>query len=118
MIFETYDPRGYKISCETSTWSLHVIQGHPVMADNIDTVKSVIEDPNLIFESKENPTRDVYFSLATDATYSNKFPFTRVVVEINEYTQSGEVVTAFPCKTIGDNVNKQDGGVKYDKSKL
>jgi len=116
MGFVTNDPRGYEIICDDSQWKEHIAAAHTIMNKNQAAVKNTIESPDVIYQSNEAPTRDVYFAKPNNTTYSNSL-YTKVIVEIYEKDKTGEVVTAFPCPNIRGNI-KEDGGLKYVKPKL
>lgn len=112
-MFITTDPLNRKVNCSSDTWIEHIVSGHVIMNDNIDTVKSTIENPEVIFQSNQTPIRDVYFS-KTESTYSPLF--TKVVVEFNSSNDTGEVISAWPQKDISGGIDS--GVIKYVDIKL
>ncbi|NMB07941.1 MAG: hypothetical protein GX981_06115 [Tissierellia bacterium] len=113
-MFTTTDPLKRKVTCSASTWFNHIFKGHVIMEDNIDSVKSTIENPDVIYQSSQSPARDVYFS-KTEATYNPLL--TKVIVEFNKSGESGQVISAWPQKDISGGI-EDPGGIKYVKSKL
>lgn len=111
-MFNTTDPRGYNINCSTETWNNHIVDGHEVMEGKVSAVKSTIENPEVIYLSSQSPVRNVYFAQAS--TIPNLY--TKVIVEMNETSKSGEIVSAWPQKTISGGIDP--GGVLYVKNKL
>lgn len=77
-MFITTNPLNRKVTCSASTWFNHIVKGHVIMESNINSVKSTIENPDVIYQSSQSPVRNVYFS-KTDATYNPLL--TKVVVQ-------------------------------------
>lgn len=112
-MFTTTDPLNRKINCSSETWSEHIINGHVIMESNLNSVKNTVENPEVIFQSNQTPIRDVYFS-RTESSYSPLF--TKVVVEFNESSGTGEIVSAWPQKDISGGIDSEV--IKYVKIKL
>lgn len=112
-MFTTTDPLNRKINCSSETWIEHIVDGHIIMTDNLNTVKNTIENPEVIFQSNQTPIRDVYFS-RTKSTYSPLF--TKVVVEFSTSSESGDVISAWPQKDVSGGIDP--GVIKYVKIKL
>ena len=114
MVIDTVDPRGFKITCDSGTWNKHIETGHTIMQGNKNAVKETIENPEVIYQSDQSPVRNVYFSKVN----SSPFPhlYTKVVVEIDEINETGEVVSAWPQKYISGGIVQE--GIIYVKSKL
>jgi len=106
-LFEVIDKRGIMIICEKSQWQMHIIGGHPEVEDKIEIVKNTITDPVIIYQSEDDPKRDVYFSKIEDNKYM------KVIVHLSA-PNFGEVVTAFPRKGIAGNIDTEV--VKYVKT--
>lgn len=100
-------PLGYKVLCNKTTWENHISAGHEVMQKNIDAVIETLQNPNVVYESAEHSNRDVFFGLSENATYGTKLYTTVVVNSADEYNDIGDVVTAFPRKDIGGNINAE-----------
>lgn len=113
--FKVESPLGYTVSCSAENWK-HIEQ-HEIMKNNREAVIEAIGDPIAVFSSEEWPeTRDIYFGKSENATYGEKL-FTKVVVNRpTEYCSEGEVVSSWPQKNLGGNVN--EGGLLYAKSRL
>lgn len=115
-IFETTSALGYKVCCFKSDWEEHIVSGHPIMTNNLAAIQKTIESPDVVYQSNEWPTRDVYFGRYTGATYGDKL-FTKVIVEVpGQPNEIGVVVSAWPQQKIAGNISK--GGLKYVKPKL
>lgn len=113
-MFSTMDPLQRKVVCSAGTWNNHISIGHTAMDGNHNSVKSAIEEPEVIYRSSQTPDRDVYFARTESASY---FPlFTKVVVVFNKSGDSGEVISAWPQKDISGGIDS--GGLKYVKNKL
>ncbi|KXG78306.1 hypothetical protein [Thermotalea metallivorans] len=113
-MFTTTDPRGYIISCSTERFNEHIVSGHVIMRDNLNAIKSTIEEPEVIYKSSQSPIRDVYFSKVPTSSYPKMY--TKVVVQIDDGNMTGEVVSAWPQKDISGGIDS--GGIVYVKNKL
>lgn len=113
-MFNAVDPRGYSIVCSDDTIS-H-IECHKVMENNHAAIEQTITNPDAIFKSAERDDRDVYFAKPSCATYSKHNLYTKVVVQLDESSMVGEVVTAFPSPGIKGNIS--EGGIVYVKPRL
>ena len=87
------DYRGRKVICTDRTWNEHIVSGHEIMKKNKEAVIDTIQNPDSVYVSSTNPSRDVYFKQSNKSTYSL---FTKVIVE--NKLEIGEIVTAFPTK--------------------
>lgn len=113
MIFTTIDPLGRTICCNETQWQ-HIMDGHPIMNNNIESVKNTIEDPKVIYKSSQSATRNVYFK--SDPASSYEPLYTKVVVEIAADSKNGAVISAWPQKTISGGID--EGGLLYVKTRL
>jgi len=105
-LFEVIDKRGIMVICEKSQWHTHITGGHPEVEDKVEIVKNTITDPDIIYQSKEDSKRDVYFLKIENNKYM------KVIVELTA-PNFGEVVTAFPRKGIAGNIDAEV--IKYAK---
>lgn len=113
-MFTTTDPLNRKIICTSDTWNNHIVKGHVIMQNNINAVKETIEKPEVIYKSNQSPVRNVYFSKVPSSTFPKLY--TKVVVEIDEASNTGEVVSAWPQKSISGGIDPR--GIIYVKNKL
>lgn len=115
-IIKASSPLGYTVRCSKDQWETHIKENHPVMSNNVPAIIDAIENPVVIYSSRDNPNRDVYFGMSSLATYSNKL-YTKVIVsEKDAYANVRgnaikDMITTFPAKEIGGNVD--EGGLKY-----
>ena len=84
---EEEDYRGRKVICTDRTWNEHIVSGHEIMKKNKEAVIDTIQNPDSVYVSSTNPSRDVYFKQSNKSTYSL---FTKVIVE--NKLEIGEVV--------------------------
>ena len=117
LLFETSDPRGYRISLSSDQYYNHIVSTDGHQAHNEFTpieIKDCVEDPDMICESESVASRDLYFGKKS-ATYPSLY--LRTVVEVDNDEKSGEVVTAHLTK---NPTGGKDGGLRYVnfKSKL
>lgn len=80
------DPEGREVWIEADTW-VHVLAGHPEMADHFDDVVLTIEDPDVV-EDDPRPGRLRYFRRGGPERWL------RVVTQF--VGSSDRMVTAFP----------------------
>lgn len=89
-LFETSDPRGYKVICTEDCWNEHILSQRPWMAGWEDEVQKAIESPYMgIFQDKDYDDRKIYYGLS-----EGRQRYIKVVVEFQE-GDFGEVITAF-----------------------
>jgi len=117
ILFETEDPRGYRISLSSNQYYNHIISTVDHTAHNEFTpeeIKECVEQPVSIWQSEQMDSRDLYFA-KTSAAYPKLYLQTVVQIDVPE--QSGEVVTAYLSKRMSGG---KDGGMRYVnyKSKL
>lgn len=110
ILFTTSDPRGYTISLSNDQYVNHIISPKDHIAHNEFTpgeIKDCIEKPAMICQSANISTSDLYF-----AKTSARFPalFLETVVDIDDESKSGDVVTAYLKK---EPKGGKDGGLKY-----
>lgn len=86
----------------------HIYDHHGAMknGDNLYMLKGVVESPDVVYQSAEYPTREIYISKSTEFTYSQKIKLTKVVVQYDS-AHSGRVVTAFPTKKVGGKLDNK-----------
>lgn len=116
-LFETDDPRGYRISLSSDRYYNHIIStvDHNAHTEfTPDEIRACVERPDVIWQSESIPTSDLYFG-KTSATYPQLF--LRTAVAVNNQAKTGEVMTAHLTKKISGG---KDGGMRYVsyKSKL
>ncbi|MEP7291481.1 MAG: hypothetical protein ABI835_06840 [Chloroflexota bacterium] len=88
-IFETKDPRGFKVVCSEEQWNDHILANHSDMEGLEQKVKEAIERPTMgIFEDARHSDRKIYYR-----KQPKKF-YIKVVVAFEG--DSGFVITAFP----------------------
>lgn len=113
--FSVNNYNGCTVTCSKSQWEEHVVCHHQIMENNEKAVKDTIKNPDAVYESKDNPNREVYFKASEFSSY--KGFLTKVIVEYspglkNPENTIGELVTAFPAKGekggIGDVVYRKD----------
>ena len=114
--FTVQSPLGYTVVCSSEFWN-HIDDRHPIMKENEKALVNAISDPVAIYSSEKWPEkRDVYFGKTSQATYGEKM-FTKVVIDKpDEYNKEGQVISAWPQKSISGNINER--GLRYVKSKL
>lgn len=98
LLFETCDPRGYRISLSSDQYYNHIVSSDDHNAHNEftpDEIKDCIERPDVIYQSESVPSRDLYFGKSS-VTYPSLFLRTAVAIDTQE--KSGEVVTAHLTK--------------------
>lgn len=110
LLFETYDPRSYRISLSRDQYYNHIVSSDGHQAHNEftpDEIKYCVEDPDVIWQSASVLSRDLYFGKKSAA-----FPalYIKTVVEIDDQEKSGEVVTAHLTKKPNGG---KDGGLRY-----
>jgi len=108
-LFEITDKRGILIICEKTQWENHIIGGHPEVEDKLEIVKETVRDPDIIYQSEDDPKRDVYFMQIDNNKYM------KVIVYLSA-PNFGEVITAFLRKSISGNIDT--GVIKYVKIQL
>lgn len=113
--FAVNNYNGCTVFCSNNQWDTHVVQNHQIMSNNERAVKDTLKDPDVVYESKEYPDREVYFKSSSYSTYSGLL--TKVIVEYspgikNPQNIVGELVTAFPTPDekggIGDVVYRKN----------
>lgn len=102
-IISEKDPRGIHVTCSERQWAKHIIAGHALMADNVESVANTIRDPDAIYESHDSDPpldyREVYVKKEESATYYNsKAPYTKVVT--SALGGAAEIITAFNAKSL------------------
>nr|DAZ35057.1 MAG TPA: nuclease [Caudoviricetes sp.] len=102
-IISEKDPRGIHVICSERQWAEHIIAGHSLMADNVESVAKTIRDPDVIYESHDSEPpldyREVYVKKEKSATYYNsKAPYTKVVT--STLGGAAEIITAFNAKSL------------------
>jgi hypothetical protein len=95
----TKDPLGFTISLDVHRWEDHIVKRHPEMAGHLDRIRGTIEDPQLI-KLSEGSTVAYYYRLTGRAERKANDVYVLVVVDRNEETKSGVVLTAHLLKTI------------------
>lgn len=91
--FEVTDPQGYLIRLDRVAW-VHILTGHPEICNLSDSLKATIEEPNIIQALEDHPSRFKYYRLAERDKYL------MAVVQRNQSTMDGRVVTAFLVRKI------------------
>ena len=94
-LIDTTDVFGNRITCTHETWMGHISCGHPIMVKNMDAVVDTIQNPEVVYQSSQNPESKVYFK------------------ESDTSNTEGEIVSAWPQRVIkggiGDEIyHKQD----------
>ncbi len=117
LLFQTQDPRAYTISLSSSQYYNHIISSDNHISHNEftpDEIKSCVEEPDMICQSENGDSRDLYFGKSS-ATYPRLY--LKTVVSVNDNDKTGDVVTAYLTKNPSGG---KDGGLKYVnvKSKL
>lgn len=107
-LFSVINYNGKQVKCSVEQWNNHIASSHQIMKNNVEAVKDTIVKPDIVYESNQNPKREVYFKKSLIPTYKDKF-FTKVIVEYRN--NAGEVVTAFPQPTESGGI----GNVVYRK---
>ena len=108
LLFDTTDPRGYRIILSSERYNNHIISSVDHNAHNEFTpeeIRACIEEPEVIYQSKNLPSSDLYFG-RTSVRYPTLF--LRTAVAIDEETKTGEVATAHLSKKISGGE-----GLKY-----
>lgn len=95
-IFETTDPRGFKVFCTEDCWNSHILVARPFMKGWEQVVREAIEQPSIgIFRDVQHPDRHIFYRIQQGNTR-----YIKAVVKFND--NSGTVITAFPtdsCKS-------------------
>lgn len=94
----TTDYEGNLVVCSNQQWFGHIVNNHGVMKNNKIVVENTVKNPDFVHESQDYENRKVFFKTTSSATYGDKFQ-TKVIIEYNERS-SGEIVTAFPTKSV------------------
>ncbi len=68
IILKEKDPLGNSIVLEETQWN-HIVFRHPEMMDKLDDVKTVISDPDYIFESIKSSSVWVYQRKTSQGEY-------------------------------------------------
>lgn len=108
LLFDTIDPRGYRITLSSHQYQNHIISTVDHNAHNEftpDEIKECVENPEIIYQSESVPTSDLYFGRSS-ITYPNLF--LRTAVAMDETEKTGEVVTAHLTKKLSGGK-----GLKY-----
>jgi hypothetical protein len=94
-VFETIDPRGYKVTCSEDQLNHHILSRHLGMVGHEEDIKLTIQDPEFgfIYQDANRPERHIYYRLT-----AKRDRYIKVVVEFDE-NQSGRVITAFPTSS-------------------
>ena len=108
-LIDTTDVFGNRITCTHETWMGHISCGQPIMVKNMDAVVDTIQNPEVVYQSSQNPESKVYFKESDTSSYSM---YTKVVTRSTSNTE-GEIVSAWPQRVIkggiGDEIyHKQD----------
>lgn len=100
------DPRGYVVSLSKTRYENHIVaeSGHTDVP--VGDIMKAVEKPFIIYESSQNPSRDVYYGICSSVHPSL---YVKVPVQVNESEQCGEVVTAFLSKKISGGINETKG---------
>lgn len=117
LLFDTYDPRSYRITLSEDQYYNHIVSSDNHQAHNEFSpgeIRDCVEEPDMICQSDSVESRDLYFGKK-----SARYPtmYLRTVVEVDDEAKFGEVVTAHLTK---NPKGGKDGGLRYVsfKSKL
>ncbi|MBE5846201.1 MAG: hypothetical protein E7300_00815 [Lachnospiraceae bacterium] len=107
--FSVKDYKGRTVNCTADTWYGHLANSdHAIMYGNEGSVKNTIADPDVVYQSNQFESREVFFKNDKNANYTPLY--TKVVVEYSDNV--GDVVTTFPVKAekggIGDVIYRKD----------
>ena len=100
LLFDVTDPRGYRVTLSNDQYQNHIISMVDHNAHNEftpDEIQECVERPEIIYQSENIPTRDLYFGRSS-VTYPDMF--LRTVVAMDETEKTGEVVTAHLTKRL------------------
>lgn len=104
--FMVQSPLGYIVGCSAETWDEHILEGHPIMKGNEQTVIDALERPIVVYRSGSYEDRHVYFGSTENASYKGKLQYTKVIVD-NAADGTHNMKTAFPSRKMDGNI---DGG--------
>ena len=62
-----------------------------------------MENPDSVYYSAEGESREVFFKMSPEASYTPKF-LTKTIVEFDQEKTEGFIVTAMPSKKEGGNI--------------
>jgi len=106
-IFETTDVFNKKVALYKEDYEKHILLGHPEM-DDVEEIKSTIEEPNVVYRSKNYEDRRIFLKLGANKKYKNVY--TKAVVEYND--NEAKVKTSFLSSDIQ---GVEEGGLMYVK---
>jgi hypothetical protein len=92
------DPEGYTVSLDMHTWQNHIAKDHPEMRKFEDLIGMTAEHPTLI--QRGSGTTYYYYRLTGRSFYKANDVYLSLVVERNEVTKSGTVLTAHIVKEV------------------
>ena len=105
-IFETTDVFNKKVVLFEDDYKNHILVGHPEMQD-VEEIKSTVENPNIVYNSKRHNNRKVFFKYGANKKYKNVY--TKAVVEYNENDRA-RITTSFLSSEIQ---GVEEGGLIY-----
>ncbi len=105
IILHCFDPLGREVVARRGQWEGHIESRHPEIDKHFDSVRRVIESPELITIDAINSNRENFYCRGTLPA-----PYDRLLLKIcvaygpgnflGTY-QIGEMITAYPTKRIG-----------------
>jgi hypothetical protein len=99
-VFEVRDRDGVPISLDQARWERHIVAGHGEVEPFIEEIKTVIQNPDLIYEHAGSR---LYCKLGVVETPPYKPLYLEVVVRISGKPARGEVITVHFRKTPPSN---------------
>lgn len=113
VVFTGMSPLGYTVTLVKDDWE-HIKNSHQIMSNNLSAIEETVSFPAVIYQCNGFANRQAYFAYP-ETTYNNDL-VTKVIVEVDDVNNTGEVVTAFPQKGIKGGI---DGNkLLYIKSRL
>lgn len=106
-IFETTDVWNNKVVLYKEDYEKHILVNHPEMQD-INELKITIENPNIVYKSKNFENRRIFFKLGANNKY--KKLYTKAIVEYN--SNEARITTSFLSSDIQ---GVEEGGLIYAK---
>lgn len=89
-LFTATDPRGISVTLTKQCWESHVLMNHPEMYRLEHEVRTTVESPDMICESKHSRSSHLYFR-RVEREGGHLF----VCVDVRESTRRGFVQTSF-----------------------
>jgi hypothetical protein len=93
VLFLAQTPLGFTVTLSTLRWQLIITQKHPILAGQEDVIKSTLETPDQIRQSKSDPRVYLFYKMIGMKRWSC------VVVKYQD-NETSFLITAYPTDAI------------------